>query len=305
MNKQRMQKVLVKGLLVLVLAAIAALSLARAESAHAAAETIRVGQSISGWIPTGDEIRWYQFEASPGTMVHITMTRKQRDLVPYLALRFHDGHDYQFVKVDHNEARSASAQISAVLPVSSNGYWIEAASVGTTAGSFTLSLSTDSMRSQGTGNDASLQSNGFEVRFTIDKIVCHNAQDGDGLDELELEYWIEQRAPYGAAVDDTKNKVDDMWMQDGWVFANFLPLTRRVGQQDSVNFWIKLVEEDSGWNDDEILAKDFNNFTAAELDAAARSGKPAPYYWPVGNGEYQYDIYYSVTVDYIYGLNIN
>jgi len=62
------------------------------------------------------------------------MSRNQGELVPYLALRYHDGNDFQFVTIDYNNDHSKEAHVSALLPATHNGYWIEAASLGTTSG---------------------------------------------------------------------------------------------------------------------------------------------------------------------------
>lgn len=307
MNNNLMHKVFGKSMVVVLLAAIVVVSLGRVESVHADADEIRLGQTVDGWIPYGEEILWYKFEASPGTLVKITMTRKQRDLVPYLALRYYDGQEYQFIKVDRNNDRSNTAQVSAVLPVTHNGYWIEAASLGSTAGTFSLTLSTESMRNQDTGSDPTRKIDGYKVTFTIDKITCNNTQDGDGLDELDLTYSMGEQGSSGTAVDDASYQTD-MWMKSGFEFNNFVPLNARVQQQSGVRLYIKLREDDNWPNNDETLAEGSNYLTPQQLNELASSGKPAQIYWPItdtGTGQYHYEITYSVHVQYTYGLELS
>ena len=307
MNSNLLHKVFGKSIVVVLLVAVAVFTLGKVPSVHADVDEIRLGQTVTGWIPTGDEIRWYKFEASPGTLVKVVMTRKERDLVPYLALRYHDGQDYQFIKVDHNNDRSNTAQVSAVLPVTHNGYWIEAASLGSTSGTFSLQLSTDSMRNQGTGSDSTRKIDGYNVTFTIDKITCNNPQDGDGLDELDLTYSMVEQGPSGSAVDDARYQTD-MWMKSGFEFDNFVPLNARVQKQSGVRLYIQMREDDEWPNKDETLAEGTNYITMQQLNDLASSGKPAQIYWPItdtGTGQYHYEITYSVHVQYIYGLDLS
>lgn len=283
-----------KGFGLVILVAIVAFLMVKNEDVQAQDDTLRVGGSVTGWIPQGDMNRWYRLESSAQTPVHITVTRTDGNLAPELTLLYREGSEYKVVIYDGNYDASSTASVSAILPAAADDYWIEVTSVGDTSGVFSLSTSRGSAWQQEEDDY-----NGFRVTFTIDRIVCSAAQDGDGVDELELEYLMEQNTPYGAAVYVNKNKVDDMWMQSGWEFNNFAPLTRQVGKDDSVSLTIKLEEEDAGWNENETLAMGTNTLTSQQLKQVADSGRAAPIYWPVGNGEYQYAITYSIFVEKI------
>ncbi|MDX1415931.1 MAG: hypothetical protein R3293_17175 [Candidatus Promineifilaceae bacterium] len=306
MNK-KVHKVLGKSLVVVFLVALAIMALGSVPSVHAETETIRLGQTVNGWIPSGEEIHWYKFEASPQTTVKITMTRKERDLAPYLALRSYEDGEYKILVVDHNYDRSSAAQVEAVLPPSDNGYWIEAASVGTTAGTFSLTLSTESTWHQGSGNDSSRTAAAYKVTFYIDKVVCHNPQDGDNTDELDFEYSMVEQGPYGTAVDDVSRQ-KDMWMQQGFVFDSFAPLTIQVPANSGVSFSIKLREDDQYPNKDEMLASGGNHLSDAKLAQMAVSGAREPILWTIadtGTGQYGYEIVYSFRVEKVYALKIS
>lgn len=297
MASSRTQKVFGKGLIIIVLAALAAVSLGKVQSVHADNATIQIGQTVNGWIPSGDEIHWYQFEASPDAVVNITMTRTDRDLVPYLALRYHDGHDFQILAVDQNYGRSATAQISALLPVSTNGYWIEAASKGSTAGTFSLSTSFDSFRGQ------TQQVTGYKVTLSIDKIICWDEQDNDGIDELELTYSMRSFSPT-AAVDRSEKKVKDMWMQPGWEFDNFLSLTEQVSANGKVRIALNLKEDDTTSGDETLLNTSFD-ILSNDLQRLAASGQAEPYFFQPSeysdDEAYTYELFYSIRVEEIHG----
>jgi hypothetical protein len=282
------------GLGLVVLLVIAAFLITRTENVQAENDSLRVGQSVTGWIPQGDMNRWYKLRSSAQTLVTITATRTDGDLAPQLTLLYHDGNEYRVAAYDGNYGAADTARLSAMLPVTAVDYWIEVASAGATSGVFTLKMSRGN-----TWQREEETYNGYKVTFTIDKIVCGDTQDGDGVDELELEYLMSQNTPYGAAVEVNKNKVDDMWMQSGWEFSTFSPLARQVGNDDSVSLTIKLKEEDAGLNDDEMLAQGTNTLSPQQLKHMADSGKAASIYWPVGNGQYQYGITYSIFVEKI------
>lgn len=301
MSKKMMQTVLGKGLFVAMLAVITMVSLGKAASVQAEEETIYVGQTVTGWIPNGDEIHWYKLEASPGTLVKITMTRKQRDLVPYLALRSHDGGDYVFLEIDHNKAWSDTAQVTALLPVSANGYWIEAASLGSTAGTFTLTVDYDSIRNQQPSAPApAKRAVGYNVTLTIDKIICWDDQDDDGIDELEFEYGMREYAPT-AAVNGPENK-SDFWMQPQWEADTFVPLHEKVGANSSVKVSMKLKEDDSTSGDETLLNRSFTLYSK-DLQRMAAGGAESFFYQPTqySDGEaYTYEIFFSVQAEEIY-----
>lgn len=301
MNKNGAQKVLGKGLFFAVLVAMAAFLLGRVESAHADNNSMRLGETVIDAIPlTGEKIRWYRFEASPGTLVRITMSRLSGNLVPYIALRAYNGQEqkYEFVAIDHNEDGSATAQVAALLPLTDNGYWIEAATVdGAGAGEYKLTLATDSIRQQQPAPEPQRQVVGYQVMLTIDKVIAYDLRDDDGTDEISLEYSLVEHAPT-ARVNPPAEK-GEFPRQQGWSEVMLAPLTDKVSTNSRVTMpmWLK----ESG----KTLGYSVPSLEQGDLARLASTGAAESYFFQPAaydeDGGYTYEVWFSVRAKEIYG----